>query len=49
VLLELGLIARAKRSGILTEAAPVIAAVRDAGLYIGEALVRAVLAELGEA
>jgi hypothetical protein len=45
----LGLIARAKRVGILTEAAPVIAAVRDAGLYVGEQLVRAVLAELGEA
>ena len=49
IIRTLGLIARAKRVGILTEAAPVIMAVRDAGLYIGDALVRAVLAELGEA
>lgn len=45
----LGLIARAKRVGIVAEAAPVIAAVCEAGLYLSEALVRAVLKELGEA
>jgi predicted nucleic acid-binding protein len=45
----LGLIARAKRVGVIAEAAPVIAAVREAGLYLSEALVRAVLKELGEA
>lgn len=44
----LGLIARAKRVGILAEAAPVIAAVRGVGLYLSEALTRAVLNELGE-
>jgi predicted nucleic acid-binding protein len=45
----LGLIARAQRVGTIAEAAPVIAAVREAGLYLSEALVRAVLKELGEA
>jgi predicted nucleic acid-binding protein len=45
----LGLIARAKRVGVVAEAAPVITAVREAGLYLSEALARAVLKELGEA
>ncbi len=44
----LGLIARAKRVGVIAEAAPVIAAVRDAGLYLSDELVRDVLKELGE-
>jgi hypothetical protein len=35
--------------GTIAEAAPVIAAVREAVLYLSEALVRAVLKELGEA
>ncbi|MEY4580581.1 MAG: hypothetical protein RL701_5284 [Pseudomonadota bacterium] len=45
----LGLIARAKRVGIVAEAAPVIAAVREVGLYLSDELTRAVLKELGEA
>jgi predicted nucleic acid-binding protein len=45
----IGLIARAKRVGLLAEAASVIAAVREAGLYVSDALVVAVLKELGEA
>ena len=44
----IGLIARAKRAGIVPAAAPVIRSVVDAGLHVDDALVRAVLADLGE-
>lgn len=45
----IGLIARATKLGIVPQAAPIISAVREAGLYLSETLVSAVLAELGEA
>jgi uncharacterized protein len=44
----IGLIVRAKRVGVVTAASPVIRAVVDAGLFIDEGVVRAVLADLGE-
>ncbi len=44
----IGLIVRAKRVGVVAAASPVIRAVVDAGLYIDEGIVTAVLAELGE-
>jgi len=46
---SIGLIARAKRAGLVTAAGPVIRAVVEAGLHVDEELVSAVLADLGEA
>jgi predicted nucleic acid-binding protein len=44
----IGLIARAKRAGIVPAAAPVIRSAVDVGLHVDDALVSAVLADLGE-
>ena len=44
----IGLIARAKRAGILESAALTIAAVRNAGLYVSDLLVVEMLRELDE-
>jgi predicted nucleic acid-binding protein len=46
---SIGLIARAKRAGLVTAAGPVIRAVVEAGLHVDDELVSAVLADLGEA
>ncbi len=46
---SIGLIARAKKAGLVTAAGPVIRAVVEAGLHVDEELVSAVLADLGEA
>jgi len=44
----LGLVGRAKRLGLIALAAPVIARLRQTGLYASDALVARVLAEVGE-
>jgi predicted nucleic acid-binding protein len=44
----IGLIARAKQTGVIAQAAPIIAAVREAGLYLADTLVSEVLEKLGE-
>lgn len=44
----IGLVALAKRKGILVAAAPVLAALQEAGLRVAPALVQSVLSELGE-
>jgi predicted nucleic acid-binding protein len=46
---SIGLVARAKRAGLVTAAGPVIRAVVEAGLHVDDELVTAVLADLGEA
>lgn len=46
---SIGLIARAKRAGLVTAAGPVTSAVVEAGLHVDDEMVRAVLADLGEA
>ena len=43
-----GVVALAKRQGLLTAAAPVLDALVEAGLYVAPSLLRGVLAELGE-
>lgn len=46
---SIGLIARAKRAGLVTAAGPVIRSVVEAGLHVDDELVIAMLADLGEA
>jgi predicted nucleic acid-binding protein len=43
-----GIVALARRRGIITAAAPVYRALRVAGLFVSPLLIKAVLAELGE-
>lgn len=45
----IGVVALAKRNGLLAAAAPVLNALIEAGLYVSPALIQGVLAELGEA
>lgn len=45
----IGLVVQARRAGIVAAAKPVLQAVVDAGLHVDKALVRSVLADLGEA
>jgi len=44
----LGIVGRAKRMGKIEQAAPIIARLRQTGLYVSEGLVRRVLREVGE-
>lgn len=43
-----GLVALARQRGTLKAAAPVYKALRDAGLFVSPALLKAVLAQFGE-
>jgi predicted nucleic acid-binding protein len=44
----LGLVALAKKRGVIEAAAPILRAIIDAGLYVAPGVVRGVLSELGE-
>lgn len=44
----LGVVLRAKRHGIIGEARPVVARLREVGLYLSDELVERALAHLGE-
>lgn len=44
----IGIVALARQRGILNAAAPVYQALRDAGLFLSPALIKGVLAQLGE-
>jgi predicted nucleic acid-binding protein len=44
-----GVVALAKRRGLVSAAAPLFTALEEAGLFLSKALIREVLADLGEA
>jgi predicted nucleic acid-binding protein len=43
-----GIVALAKRRGLVSAAAPIFAALEEAGLFLSRALIRDVLSDLGE-
>jgi predicted nucleic acid-binding protein len=45
----MGVVALAKRRGLVSAAVPIFTALEEAGLFLSKALIREVLSDLGEA